>query len=481
MLKDFKDKQVREDFIKARESFWEYCKMMYPKFFQEDRKHLKQICDTMQGIYQGTLINPKTKKPYRKMMLNVPPRHGKSFTASLFSQWVLGKNNENRLITVSYNETLSTRFARTVRDGIDATALDKTRIVFNDIFSTTKIKYGDASASLWSLEGQFFNYLATSFGATVTGIGCNIGIIDDPVKSHIEAFNDRILENHYEWYANTFLSRIEEGGIQIIIMTRWSTKDLCGRLIEEEGDDWYVLELKACLDEDKGIMLCDKLLSFESYKDKKSKIRSEIFLSNYQQQPVDIKGKLYTSLKNYKLEDIPHFERIMAYIDTADTGEDYLCCIIAGVLEGEGFLLDVYYTDEPMEITENKTAEILYKNNVNVAFIESNNGGRGFARSVEQRIWKKYKTKKIVVKKFHQSANKVSRILSNSTFVMEHIYFPINWHNRWPEFYKAITTYKAKGKNEHDDAPDTLTGIAEHISKKSGKLGTINRGILSHI
>ena len=481
MLKDFKDKQLREDFSKARESFWEYCQKMYPKFFQADREHLKQICDTMQGIYQGTLINPKTGKPYRKMMLNVPPRHGKSFTASLFSQWVLGKNNENRLITVSYNETLSTRFARAVRDGIDATALDSKRIVFNNIFPTTKIKYGDASASLWSLEGQFFNYLATSFGATVTGIGCNIGIIDDPVKSHIEAFNDRVLENHYEWYANTFLSRIEEGGIQIIIMTRWSTKDLCGRLIEEEGDDWYVLELKACLNEEKEIMLCDKLLSFESYMDKKKKIRSEIFLSNYQQQPVDIKGKLYSSLKNYKLEDIEHFERIIAYVDTADTGEDYLCCIIVGVLEGEAFILDVYYTDEPMEITENKTAEILYKNNVNVAFIESNNGGRGFARSVEQRIWKKYRTKKIVVKKFHQSSNKVSRILSNSTFVMEHIYFPVNWHNRWSEFYKAITTYKAKGKNEHDDAADTLTGIAEHISKKSGKLGTINRGILSHI
>lgn len=480
MLKDFKDKQ-REDFKAARESLWEYCKMVQPKFFKEDRTHLKEICDTMQGIYERKLINPKTNKPYKGMMLNVPPRHGKSFTAALFSQWVLGKNNENRLITVSYNETLSGRFAKNVRDGISETSLDKKKVVFNDVFPSTHIKYGDAAASMWALEGQFFNYLATSFGATVTGIGCNIGIIDDPVKSHIEAFNDARLEEHYEWYANTFLSRIEEGGIQIIIMTRWSTKDLCGRLLEEEGDEWCVLELKACIDEQKGIMLCQELLSFESYQDKKKKVRSEIFLSNYQQQPVDVKGKLYTTLKTYKAEDSGQFERIMAYVDTADTGADYLCCIVAGIFEGEAFVLDVYYTDEPMEVTEPKTAEVLYINNTNIAFIESNNGGRGFARSVEGRLWKKYKTKKVVLKKFHQTQNKVSRIISNSTFVMEHIYFPVNWHNRWPEFYKAITTYKAKGKNEHDDAADALTGVAEHLDKKSGKLGTINRKLLSHI
>lgn len=114
---------------------------------------------------------------------------------------------------------------------------------------------------LWSLEGQFFNYLAAGFGGTITGVGCNIGIIDDPIKNDKEAFNDRVLEEQWSWYTDTFLSRIEEGGLQIVNMTRWSTKDLCGRLLSsDDGDEWYVF-CRQAYDEATGMMLCEELLS----------------------------------------------------------------------------------------------------------------------------------------------------------------------------------------------------------------------------
>ena len=99
------------------------------------------------------------------------------------------------------------------------------------MFPASRIKQGDASTQLWSLEGQFFNYLATGSGGTITGVGCRIGIIDDPIKNDKEAFNDRVLDEQWAWYCDTFLSRIEEGGLQIVNMTRWSTRDLCGRQI----------------------------------------------------------------------------------------------------------------------------------------------------------------------------------------------------------------------------------------------------------
>lgn len=197
-------------------------------------------------------------------------------------------------------------------------------------------------------------------------------------------------------------------------------------------------------------------------------MRPEIVSANYQQEPMDIQGRLYTGFKTY--EELPEdkngslFTRIGAYIDTADTGADYLCCIIYGEYNMEAYILDVYYTDEPMEITEEEVAKRLYEYNVNVAYIESNNGGRGFARQVKNILRNKYKHNRTVIKWFHQSKNKTARILSNSTWVMEHIYFPVGWENKWNEYYKAMITYTAKGKNKFDDAPDATTGVAEKIT-----------------
>jgi predicted phage terminase large subunit-like protein len=502
----------------ASNNFWQYCKLINPKFFKDSRPHLKEIADTLQAFYENRIIKLKPEDDWTilsdqeledlicsgdpevlvqyivcfKLMMNLPPRHGKSYILTLYTQWMLGKDNENRVITVSYNETLATRFSASVRDGIDATKIDNKINIFSDVFPTTKIKYGDSSKQLWALEGQFFNYLGTGFGGTITGIGCRIGIIDDPIKNASEAFNERVLDEQYEWYTNTYLSRIEEGGKQIINMTRWSTKDLCGKVLEAEPDDWYVIKMKACLkEEDKktgesGKMLCPELLSYKSYKDKTKpgKMSPEIAEANYQQQPMDSKGKLYTYFKTYT--ELPKDDKgrhlveiIIAYADTADEGADKLCAIVADVWQGEGWVTDVYYSDKGMEVTEPETADMFVFNNVSLAKIESNNGGRGFARNVEKHIWQKYKTKKVKIEWFHQSENKISRILSNSTFVMEHIYFPFNWKERWPEFYRDMNSFQRAGKNKHDDAPDAVTGLAEMIQgkiKKKIKFG--NKGIL---
>lgn len=126
--------------------------------------------------------------------------------------------------------------------------------------------------------------------------------------------------------------------------------------------------------------------------------------------------------------------------------------------------MDVIYTKEPMEITEPLVARHLYEHKVNKADIESNNGGRGFSRQIDTILKTKYKTNHTVIHAFYQSKNKQARILSNATWIMEHVYFPLNWHTKYPEFYKALTTYQREGKNAHDDAPDALTGVAESIN-----------------
>ena len=373
-------------------------------------------------------------------------------------------------MTGSYNETLSSTFAKQVRDMI-ATEQTQGVTVYRDIFQDTKIKYGEASMNKWPLEGsQVANYLATSPTGTATGFGADLIVIDDLIKNSEEAYNSNVLEKHIDWFTNTMLSRTEKGFKLIIIMTRWASNDLAGFILSNY-DDVVHINYKAINDD--GTPLDEGTLSLEDFEFKTKNMAKEIVYANYQQEPIDIKGRLYSSIKTYNQLPMDSnnnllFTAYKNYTDTADTGEDYLCSICYGVYNKEAYILDVLYTKEPMEITEPATAKILIENNIKEADIESNNGGRGFARAVDKHLLEKYNSNRCKVRWFHQTQNKRARILSNATWVMEHIYFPVNWADRWPEFYKAITTYQKEGKNKHDDAPDVLTGIAEKCNKISG-------------
>ena len=207
---------------------------------------------------------------------------------------------------------------------------------------------------------------------------------------------------------------------------------------------------------------------------KKGKMSLQIFMANYNQEPFSVKGSLYTSFKTYdaipiKSNGKPAFTCIQAYCDTADEGKDYLCSIVYGVYDMEAYVLDIVYTQEKMEVTEKLVAKSFYENNVNDADIESNNGGKGFARQVISLLKNVFKTNKTTVKWFHNSANKQARIRSNASWVMEHIHYPIDWMYRWPDYYKDMTKYKSDGKNAHDDAPDATTGVAETVTGKRKK------------
>ncbi|MNW52870.1 hypothetical protein D3C74_304090 [compost metagenome] len=328
--------------------------------------------------------------------------------------------------------------------------------------------------NLWSLEGGFNNYLATSPTGTATGFGASIMIIDDLIKNAEEANNEATLEKHWDWFVNTMFSRLEEGGKIIIIMTRWATGDLAGRALEhfaEEKKKVRHLSMKALQDD--GTMLCEEILSRESYEMKSRAMGEDIASANYQQIPIDIKGKLYSSFKTYEQLPVNQYDEslftgVYAYCDSADQGDDYLCNIIWGVYAKEAYVLDVVYTKQPMEITEPAVAQALFDFQVNKERIESNSGGRAFARNVKRILETELKSNRTDVSWFHQSKNKVARIVSNATWVMQHVYFPVNWRDRWPDYYKAMTSYQREGKNAHDDAPDATTGVAETMYLLNG-------------
>lgn len=440
----------------ARREFFFYCNLKAPDFYKTNRKFLVDLCNKLQSFYE--------QSDYDVLIINEPPRHGKSRTAGCFVEWILGEHPEEKIMTGSYNETLSTVFSKNVRNTIQEEKADRSKVIYTDVFPDRRIKKGDGSMNLWSLEGGYNNYLATSPTGTATGFGASILIIDDLIKNAEEAYNESVKEKHWDWFTNTMLSRLEEGGKIIIIMTRWASDDLAGRALEGLGELGFKIKhinMKALQDD--GSMLCEEILSKKSYELKTKAMGEDIASANYQQEPIDLKGQLY-NLKTYN--SLPEFKYIYNYTDTADTGSDYLCSIDYGVsFDNEAYIIGVLYTKEDMEVTEKAQAKMMVEDRVNKSRIESNNGGRSYARNVERIMSIDLGSNHTVIDTFFQSANKQARILSNSSWVNQHVYVPETWRNKWPEFAKDVTKYQREGKNKHDDCADCLSGIAETLSK----------------
>ncbi len=437
----------------ARRNLYDYCKLRHPNFYKKDRTYLKDMCNKIQEF-----LKQNDKK---FLVINLPPRHGKSFTSKNTVEWLFGENPKLRVMTGSYNETLSGQFAKQVRDTIQTIKVDN-NLVYNDIFPNTKIKYGEASASMWSLEkSDQKNYLATSPTGTATGFGAEILIVDDLIKNSEEAYNELTLDKQWEWFNNTMLSRLEGNWKVIIIMTRWATNDLAGKVIETFGDLVEVIKYRAVQED--GSMLCEEILSKEDFEIKTQEMNEDIVQANYNQEPIDIKGRLYDDLKEWN--ELPKYSKVYSYTDTADKGTDYLVTIPYITFNGDVYVLDIQYDDRPMEITEEECTDIIIKNEVNEAFIESNNGGRGFSRNIDRKL-KEKGYYKCVIQPFTQTGNKEARILTSASWVCNHVFFPPNWKNKYKEAYKSLNTFQKKGKNKHDDIEDVLAGIYERVANK---------------
>ena len=262
-------------------------------------------------------------------------------------------------------------------------------------------------------------------------------------------------------------------------MTRCATNDIAGqlmRMLDEQGRKDRLISKKA-YDEKTDTMLNPSILSRTQYKLLTQTIGEDIVRANYDQEPIDIKGKLYKRFLTYNPADIKSidnpngkivFREVRARADTADQGEDYLAMTIYGVTaDKKAYVLDIYYTQDDMETTEIEAARRLLKYNPYVFRAESNNGGRGWSRAVE-RNYKAMGGTRTIFKPYNQTLNKEARILSESTFVQDNIYFPFDWNVRFREAYNSMNEYQRQGKNEHDDIEDNITSIAEELDAYAG-------------
>jgi len=498
--------------LQCRSSFWEYQKINSPQDFKDERTYLLILALCLQSFYQDQPVSYLADLPiehHKKLdlsdtttliqmedrgdktlisvdtsgtdilVIELPPRHHKSHSMINFECWVFGQDPKQIMITASYNSVLSMEFSQYVRDGIEETRTNPYDIIYSDVFPETMTKYGDRSKNRWALEGTFLSYTGAGILTGVTGKGGNFIVFDDLIKGVLEFFNENHLDKLYNSYSNSWLSRLEKPRKQVFIGTPWGEDDISDRVIRgavESGENVVVLNFKA-YSESQGI-LCNDILDKRALDILESRLDPIIFSGNYLSTRLPLAGHLYTNFNFYTFDDFPEkFNEVYYYVDTADEGKDYLAAGVVGIIHTKddfgmhvkkAYMLDVYYTQDGMEITEKETAEFLVRNNVQgnlSGLIESNNGGRGFARNVERELRQNHPKEKIYVSWFHQSNNKQARINSESNTVMRHFYFPQDWRTRsksWTDFSSSMMKYSKEGKNAFDDAEDMISGISEN-------------------
>ena len=433
-------------------------------------KHHERIAEALDKVLKGEIT---------RLIINIAPRYGKTELAvKSFIAEGFAINPKAKFIHLSYSDDLARDNSRGIQEILREPSY---RRLFPDAMPTsvnTRKWFTKAGGGLYAVSsaGQ-----VTGFGAglvdkdedeelgdevaAITSEGDEFGgaiVIDDPIKPD-DARSEQIREKVNQKFETTIRNRVNSRKTPIIIiMQRLDEDDLCGYLQKLEPDEWVVLSLPVIEIDDDGKER--PLWEFKHTLAELHELEEKsgwVFETQYMQNPRPITGLMYErEFKTYEVLPVTKKHKVKAYVDTADTGEDFLCSIVYVETEIGNFILDVYYTQAAMETTEPETARILTKWEVEEAIIESNNGGRGFARKVEENC-RILGNRRTVVRWFHQGENKDIRIFSHSNEVQNLTHFPKEWAHLWPKFHKAITQYKKQGRNTHDDAPDALTGTVE--------------------
>ena len=349
-LEEAKDKEQSKD------NFLTFVKRMWPAFISG--RHHKTMADAFERVASGEL---------KRLIINMPPRHTKSeFASYLFPAWFLGKYPEKKIIQTAHTAELAVGFGRKVRNLINQED-------FQNVFSGISLSADSKAAGRWNTNKNG-DYFAIGVGGAVTGKGADVLIIDDPhseQEAALGAYNKDVYDKVYEWYTSGPRQRLQPGGAIIIVMTRWSVRDLTGQIIKsatqrEGADDWEIIELPAIMPS--GEPLWPEFWPLDQLNSLKAELPVSKWSAQYQQDPTSEEGALIKRewWQEWDKNDPPPCEAIIQSWDTAflkTQRADYSACTTWGVFyfpnedgvnQPNLILLDAY--KEKLEFPELKRA-----------------------------------------------------------------------------------------------------------------------------
>jgi len=307
----------------AANDFMAFVKYMWPGFIHG--RHHERMARAFEEVAQGKV---------KRLIINMPPRHTKSeFASYLLPAWFLGLFPGKKIIQTSHTAELAVGFGRKVRNLVDADH-------YKDIFPEVALQADSKAAGRWATNysGEYF---AIGVGGAVTGKGADLLIIDDPhseQEATLAEVNPEIYDKTYEWYTSGPRQRLQPGGAIVIVMTRWSKKDLTGQVLkaaaQRSGEEWKVIEFPALLPS--GNPLWPQFWSLKELEALKTELPNAKWMAQYQQQPTsDVSAIIKREWWRVWEEDNPPYcEFIIQSWDTAflkTERSDYSACTTWGV------------------------------------------------------------------------------------------------------------------------------------------------------
>lgn len=429
----------------------------------------------------------------RRMMVTMPTQHGKSEGSTRrLPAFILGNDPDTRVCIASYNATLACDFGRDVMRCMASRE-------YAALFPGARLpgvsdKGYRSTAEDFGVVGRSGGLRSVGRGGALTGYRVDVMICDDLYKDYEEANSSIVRESAWNWYTSVVRTRLHNESRELLVFSRWHADDIIGRISDREEvivpETWADIEsaperawvhlnfpaLKVGppteLDpREEGEALWPERHSPEKLMELRS-LDPVKFECLQQGDPVSVEGLLYTPFKTWASRDEwGTVVRSGNYTDVADGGGDYLVSVCYDIVRGRrpffnpntgrmeeslfALVTDVVCTKEGTEVTEEAVPEMLNRNGTQKAWVESNNGGRQFARSLERRT-------RALIYPFSQTTNKESRIITNAAAVNRSVVMPLGWESRWPQFHGMISGFLRNFRgNAHDDAADALTGLYE--------------------
>ena len=282
-------------------NFLNFVKHVWPQFIEGS--HHKIIAEKFNDIANGKI---------KRLIINMPPRHTKSeFASNLLPAWMVGRKPDLKIIQTTHTTELAIRFGRKAKTLIDSPE-------YQQIFKT-RLREDSQAAGKWETE-QGGEYYAAGVGSAITGRGADLLIIDDP-HSEQDALNAAALEKAYEWYTSGPRQRLQPGGAIVVVMTRWSTKDLTGALMKSQkeikSDKWEVIEFPAIMPS--GEPVWPEFWKLEELEGVKASLSVPKWNAQWMQDPTSEEGSIIKRdwWKVWEKDDIPPLKHVIQSYDTA--------------------------------------------------------------------------------------------------------------------------------------------------------------------
>ena len=443
------------------------------KRFYAPRKHyLRPMVQGFQDVLDGKL---------RLLTISMPKRAGKSQTGINFVNMLSGKFPDRSTLMEGTGDDLVKSFYNGCLEYLTV----PNEYLFYDVFPDARLVQTNADTKTANLKSKsrFPTIMCRSIDARQVGLSeaTNVLYLDDCVEGREEAKNRQRLDDKWEVISGDIMGRAIEGTPMVFTGTRYSLYDPIGRVQEHaqrEGWAWRAIEIPALdLVTDESNYEYEregkKVFTTAYFREQRELLSAEQFESEFQQQPFEAKGLLFSKDELNYFFELPKDrdpDTIIAVGDTAESGSDSTSMPVAKIYGSDVYIVDVVFDDSPAEVTKPECAKCLIENKVASAVFESNNAGQYYARDVDQIIRERGYSVGIRTKR--TISNKQTRIEFASDNIKKNFYFkhPSTYKrgSQYWNFMKEVTTYTRSGKVPHDDAPDSLSLLENEIRMLSG-------------